>query len=68
MSQTQSDEPIFDIHEIPFSTRGAWFNLSPVTGLHTHSDRVHLVIDASVNDWARGLFERALAGQTGRAA
>jgi hypothetical protein len=32
------------------------------------SDRVHLVIDATVNDWVRGLFERALAAETGRAA
>src|SRR4051812_23507878 len=35
--------PPFDIREIPFSTRGSWLNLSPVTGLHTHSDTVHLV-------------------------
>lgn len=33
----------FDIHEIPFSRRGAWLNLSPVTGLHTASDDVHVV-------------------------
>lgn len=33
----------FDIHEIPFSRRGAWLNLSPVTGLHTASQDVHLV-------------------------
>jgi glycogen debranching enzyme len=33
----------FDIHEIPFSRRGAWLNLSPVTGLHTAADDVHLV-------------------------
>jgi hypothetical protein len=26
-----------------------------------NSDRVHLVIDATVNDWVRGLFERAEA-------
>lgn len=33
----------FDIREIPFSTRGSWLNLSPVTALHTMSDTVHLV-------------------------
>jgi hypothetical protein len=32
------------------------------------SDRVHLVIDATVNDWVRALFERALAAENGRAA
>lgn len=33
----------FDIREIPFSCRGAWVNLSPVTGLHAQGDVVHLV-------------------------
>ncbi|MGZ4474999.1 MAG: amylo-alpha-1,6-glucosidase [Nocardioides sp.] len=33
----------FDIREIPFSTRGAWINLSPVVGLHARSDTIHLV-------------------------
>lgn len=33
----------FDIREIPFSYRGAWFDLSPVTALHTRSEAVHLV-------------------------
>jgi aspartyl/asparaginyl beta-hydroxylase len=32
------------------------------------SDRVHLVIDATVNEWVRGLLERAKAAETGRAA
>jgi hypothetical protein len=33
----------FDLREIPFSTRGSWLNLSPVTALHTRTDAVHLV-------------------------
>ena len=33
----------FDVREIPFSYRGSWLNLSPVVGLHTSSDDVHLV-------------------------
>ena len=40
---TVSDLDTFDIREIPFSTRGAWINLSPVVGLHTRSETVHLV-------------------------
>jgi glycogen debranching enzyme len=35
--------PTFDIHEIPFSRRGSWLDLSPVTGLHTVSSDIHLV-------------------------
>ena len=33
----------FDINQVPFSRRGAWINLSPVTALHTRSDDLHLV-------------------------
>ena len=33
----------FDIREIPFSYRGSWLNLSPVTGLHAAGSVVHLV-------------------------
>ncbi|WP_308492152.1 amylo-alpha-1,6-glucosidase [Microbacterium terrisoli] len=33
----------FDITEIPFSARGSWLDLSPVVGLHTVSDDIHLV-------------------------
>src|SRR4051794_6997701 len=40
---TPTAETPFDIREIPFSTRGSWLNLSPVTGLHTHTETVHLV-------------------------
>ena len=43
MSQNRDGEPSFDIRHIPFSMRGSWFNLSSVTGLHSHSDRIHLV-------------------------
>jgi hypothetical protein len=32
------------------------------------SDRVHLVIDAVVNDWVAALFERAAGAASGRAA
>jgi hypothetical protein len=35
--------PTFDVREIPFSYRGSWMNLSPVIGLHAHSEHVHLV-------------------------
>jgi hypothetical protein len=33
----------FDIDEIPFSHRGAWFDLSRVIGLHERADDLHLV-------------------------
>ncbi|MCL1871076.1 MAG: glycogen debranching protein [Promicromonosporaceae bacterium] len=33
----------FDVRQIPFSYRGAWFDLSPVVGLHQRSETVHLV-------------------------
>jgi len=33
----------FDIREIPFSARGSWLDLSPVTALHEESSAVHLV-------------------------
>jgi glycogen debranching enzyme len=35
--------PTFDVHEIPFSRRGSWLNLSPVIALHTVADDIHLV-------------------------
>jgi hypothetical protein len=37
----------FDVRQVPFSTRGAWISLSPVVGLHTSSDDIHL--DSHVN-------------------
>ena len=36
-------QPTFDVSAIPFSYRGSWLNLSPIVGLHQHSDEVHLV-------------------------
>jgi glycogen debranching enzyme len=33
----------FSIRETPFSRSGAWFNLSPVVGLATYADDLHLV-------------------------
>ncbi|MEU7476848.1 trehalase family glycosidase [Lentzea sp. NPDC042327] len=33
----------FSVREIPFSRSGAWFGLSPVVGLATYADDVHLV-------------------------
>jgi glycogen debranching enzyme len=35
--------PAFSLADIPFSHYGSWFNLSPVTGLHTRSRELHLV-------------------------
>lgn len=40
---TSSTLPSFDVRDIPFSYRGSWMNLSPVIGLHAHSEHVHLV-------------------------
>ena len=37
------DDFSFDIGEIPFSHRGAWLDLSRVTGLHTVAEDIHLV-------------------------
>lgn len=33
----------FDIHDIPFSRRGSWLDVSPVIGLHATSPDLHLV-------------------------
>ena len=38
-----TDLPAFDVRSIPFSRRGAWINLSPVTALHTTDHLIHLV-------------------------
>ena len=35
--------PVFDVREVPFSRSGSWLDLSPVVGLHTRADDVHLV-------------------------
>ncbi|MFB2586958.1 amylo-alpha-1,6-glucosidase [Herbiconiux liukaitaii] len=33
----------FDVHEIPFSRRGSWLDISPVVALHTVREQLHLV-------------------------
>ncbi|MET7451914.1 trehalase family glycosidase [Streptomyces sp. NPDC005574] len=35
--------PAFSLRDIPFSTRGSWFDLSPVLGQHTYAEDLHLV-------------------------
>ncbi|MFF4518287.1 amylo-alpha-1,6-glucosidase [Streptomyces mirabilis] len=35
--------PAFSIHDIPFSTHGSWFGISPVLGEKTRVDDLHLV-------------------------
>ncbi len=35
--------PAFSVHDIPFSTHGSWFDLSPVVGEKTYADDLHLV-------------------------
>ena len=42
MSPVRSN-PVFDIHDIPFSRRGSWLNISPITGLHRRHELLHLV-------------------------
>lgn len=37
------DLPMFDVRSIPFSKRGSWINMSPVTALHTTDHLIHLV-------------------------
>jgi hypothetical protein len=35
--------PTFSIHDIPFSFRGSWFDISPVVAEQTYADDLHLV-------------------------
>ncbi|MGY4742140.1 amylo-alpha-1,6-glucosidase [Streptomyces sp. ATMOS53] len=35
--------PAFSLHDIPFSTHGSWFDLSPVLAQGTYADDLHLV-------------------------
>ncbi|NEB03382.1 trehalase family glycosidase [Streptomyces sp. SID13726] len=35
--------PAFDVHDIPFSTHGSWFDISPVVAEKTYADDLHLV-------------------------
>ncbi len=38
-----SRDPVFSVREIPFSYRGSWFGISPVTAENTYADDLHLV-------------------------
>jgi glycogen debranching enzyme len=38
-----STGPAFDLHQIPFSHHGCWFDISPVLGQHTRAEDLHLV-------------------------
>ncbi|MGC9540568.1 amylo-alpha-1,6-glucosidase [Streptomyces sp. UG1] len=35
--------PAFSVHDIPFSTYGSWFDISPVVAEKTYADDLHLV-------------------------
>ncbi|MEV5952360.1 trehalase family glycosidase [Streptomyces sp. NPDC051987] len=35
--------PAFSVHDIPFSTYGSWFDISPVVAEQTHAEDLHLV-------------------------
>ncbi|SED63270.1 amylo-alpha-1,6-glucosidase [Streptomyces sp. Ag109_O5-10] len=35
--------PAFSVHDIPFSTRGSWFGISPVLAERTRAEDLHLV-------------------------
>ncbi|MET8538084.1 trehalase family glycosidase [Streptomyces sp. NPDC005065] len=35
--------PAFSVHDIPFSTHGSWFDISPVVAEKTHAEDLHLV-------------------------
>lgn len=35
--------PAFSLHDIPFSTHGSWFDISPVVAEKTHAEDLHLV-------------------------
>jgi len=35
--------PAFSVHDIPFSTRGSWFDISPVVAENTYAEDLHLV-------------------------
>lgn len=55
----------------PMPAGSAWYlRLSDPHGVANlgTTDRVHLIIDAAVNDWGAALFAPALAAGNGRAA
>ncbi|MBX9397408.1 glycogen debranching protein [Streptomyces sp. TRM72054] len=35
--------PAFSIHDVPFSTRGSWFDISPVLAQQSYAEDLHLV-------------------------
>ncbi|KOV68378.1 hypothetical protein ADL01_23485, partial [Streptomyces sp. NRRL WC-3618] len=35
--------PAFSVHDIPFSTHGSWFGISPVLAEKTYAEDLHLV-------------------------
>ena len=35
--------PAFSVHDIPFSTHGSWFGISPVLAEKTYAENLHLV-------------------------
>ncbi|CAM3782658.1 amylo-alpha-1,6-glucosidase [Nocardioides zeicaulis] len=44
MTARAVDQPdAFDLQQVPFSVSGSWLDLSPVVGLHTSAEDVHLV-------------------------
>lgn len=53
----------FDIREIPFSTRGAWMDVSPVIGLHRIVDDLHLVSHRTRMTAVLRLEARSAAGE-----
>jgi hypothetical protein len=38
-----SPGPAFSVHDIPFSTHGSWFDISPVVAEQTYAEDLHLV-------------------------
>ncbi|GAA1359612.1 amylo-alpha-1,6-glucosidase [Streptomyces beijiangensis] len=43
MTTADRTGPAFSLHDIPFSTHGSWFNISPVLAEKTRADDLHLV-------------------------
>ncbi|MFD6171654.1 amylo-alpha-1,6-glucosidase [Streptomyces coeruleorubidus] len=43
MTAAPSSGPAFSVHDIPFSTFGSWFGISPVVAEKTYAEDLHLV-------------------------
>ncbi|MEU6181849.1 amylo-alpha-1,6-glucosidase [Streptomyces coeruleorubidus] len=43
MTAAPSSGPAFSVHDIPFSTLGSWFGISPVVAEKTYAEDLHLV-------------------------